>query len=312
MPHKLVVDTRVTVETPEGVDFQFRIAGPGTRGLAFLIDTGIKVGVVILMSLVAQFISVLAPLIDGFTTGSMLLVMFVLNWLYSASFESLMNGQTPGKWMRGLRVVRTNGTPITFFEAFGRNLLATADAVPIIFSLFTTYLVSMISMTASPRMQRIGDLVFDTMVIDESLVGSSKTAPPECVTTKLLRSECSRRFHVPERTLAVIEELFEEKRLVSHGRREELALVLVPVIMRRLGYVDSIHKSNASEEFAKHFPATHFLRRVLATFRPGFDAKQPVASHRNQDDASQLELSEFELIEDSTQESPLVVVEENP
>ena len=39
------VDTRVVVETPEGVDFKFVIAGPGTRAYAWLIDTLLKFGI---------------------------------------------------------------------------------------------------------------------------------------------------------------------------------------------------------------------------------------------------------------------------
>ena len=36
-PSQRKVDTRVVVETPEGVDFQFVIAGPGSRAYAWLI-----------------------------------------------------------------------------------------------------------------------------------------------------------------------------------------------------------------------------------------------------------------------------------
>ena len=46
---KQKVDTRVVVETPEGADFQFVIAGPGTRAVAWLIDRLIQFGIIALV-----------------------------------------------------------------------------------------------------------------------------------------------------------------------------------------------------------------------------------------------------------------------
>ena len=41
-----IVDARVTVETPEGVDFQYVIAGPGKRGTAYAFDFVLRAGMV--------------------------------------------------------------------------------------------------------------------------------------------------------------------------------------------------------------------------------------------------------------------------
>ena len=47
-----LVDTRVVVETPEGVDFRFRIAGPGQRLWAWSIDSLIKAGALAILWIV--------------------------------------------------------------------------------------------------------------------------------------------------------------------------------------------------------------------------------------------------------------------
>ena len=177
---KLKVDTRVVVETPEGVDFQFVIAGPGTRAYAWIVDMLLKGAVVALLYIAFLFLGLLFN-IDGrpsgtlwetsnnVATGVMLLITFVMDWFYSSFFEAWMNGQTPGKRSAGLRVVRTNGTPIDLSSAIGRNFLRTVDMLPLF------YTVGMISMLMTRRMQRLGDLVFDTMVIDERREWISRT-----------------------------------------------------------------------------------------------------------------------------------------
>ena len=42
-------------------------------------------------------------------------------------FETFLNGQTPGKYVLGLRVLTDNGQPINGMQATLRNLLRAAD-----------------------------------------------------------------------------------------------------------------------------------------------------------------------------------------
>ena len=77
----------------------------------------------------------------------------------------VMNGQTPGKRLLKLRVIREDGRPITLWEAIARNLLRIFDAVPGF--VFPVYSVGLISIFMSRRDQRIGDLFAGTVVIRE-------------------------------------------------------------------------------------------------------------------------------------------------
>ncbi|GAB5441429.1 MAG: hypothetical protein Fues2KO_17780 [Fuerstiella sp.] len=261
------VDTRVTVETPEGVDFQFVIAGPGKRTAAFTLDVIVKVAVVMVAGLLLSILTELTEGVSGLGVGMLLVTVFVMSWLYGAFFETFWNGQTIGKRAQKLRVVRTNGTPIGWYEAFGRNLLLIADAQPMVV-LFPLSTAGLLSMAATSKMQRLGDLVFDTMVIDESRDYISRAPGITEGVDEFKRSECTRRSQVPERTLAVIERLFEGDRLISDGRREEIARPLSLALRQWLGYTDPQPDPRNPNTYFAQSPLKHtvFLKRVLKTF----------------------------------------------
>lgn len=250
------------METPEGADFQFIIAGAGTRAIAWMIDMLIKAGVSLLVVMLSLFLLPLGEAGVGLGAGGYLIISFLLDWFYCSVFEAYWNGQTPGKRMQGLRVVRTNGTPVDPTSAIGRNFLRAADMLPLF------YTVGMISMLMTRRLQRLGDLFFDTMVIDERREWISRAGGLTANIEPLPRSECSRRFSVPERTLAVIERLFESDRIISEARREEIARPLSESLRKRLGYLEPQPDPRNPHTFfrTQGFRHTLFLLRVLKTF----------------------------------------------
>lgn len=305
---KLKVDTRVVVETPEGADFQFVIAGAGTRAIAWLIDMLIKIVISIVVGILALFLLPFGEAGAGLGAGGYLIISFLLDWFYGSVFEASWNGQTPGKRMQGLRVVRTNGTPIDVTSAIGRNFLRSADMLPIF------YTVGMVSMLMTRRLQRLGDLFFDTMVIDERREWISRAGGLTANMEALPRAECPRRYSVPERTLAVIERLFESDRIISEARREEIARPLSEALRKRLGYVDPQPDPRNPHTFfrTQGFRHTLFLLRVLKTFAEnptgaksspasaGNGSTTSVAEHRKQrfaarsaDDLVSSELASF-------------------
>jgi uncharacterized RDD family membrane protein YckC len=271
-PSKRIVDTRVVVETPEGVDFQFRLAGPGERAHAWFIDLVIKAGAVAVFWIIALLLGLTAGT-AGLSTmaGLGTVFLFLVNWFYGTVFEYLMHGQTPGKKLLGLRVVRTNGTPVDIVSSTGRNFLRTADMLPF------GYTAGLISMLMTRRLQRLGDLFFDTMVVDEKRGFSGRTGGLTTHVEVLSRSECSGRFQLPERTLGVIERLFEPDRSISDARREEIARPLSEIIQKRLGWQPPGPDPRNPHAFFHGQGKRHtdFLLRVLKTF--SVDAFQEAA-----------------------------------
>jgi hypothetical protein len=91
--------------------------------------------------------------------------LFLIFAGYFIFFEWLWNGQTPGKRLLKLRVIREDGRPITLWEAVARNLLRIFDAIPGM--VIPIYSLGLISIFLSSRDQRFGDMFAGTVVIRE-------------------------------------------------------------------------------------------------------------------------------------------------
>jgi len=178
-------DDRITIATPEGVDLDITLAGIGSRFAAAMIDTLIKLA--IFLGLVAGLGAVGAVTAGRFGPADapsdtivllglalFLLLVFLVSFGYDVAFEVLASGRTPGKRWTGLRVVLAGGGPVTFKASAVRNLLRLVDGL--IF-----YAVGMITVLASERNQRLGDMVGGTLVIRERgdrQRGSRPAMPP--------------------------------------------------------------------------------------------------------------------------------------
>jgi uncharacterized RDD family membrane protein YckC len=99
------------------------------------------------------------------TMAIMILVVFLIFASYFIFFEWIWDGQTPGKRLMRLRVIREDGRPITLWEAIARNLLRVFDAAPGF--IVPVYSVGLIVIFLSGRDQRVGDIFAGTVVIRE-------------------------------------------------------------------------------------------------------------------------------------------------
>ncbi|MFK3797669.1 MULTISPECIES: RDD family protein [unclassified Pseudomonas] len=146
------LDTRIRMETPEGIDLLLRPAGLLSRSLAFTIDLAIR-GVL----LIALFF--LLDAFGEFGSGVFVLTLFLINWWYMVLFEVLHQGRTPGKQIMGLRVVHDDGTPVGWSASLLRNLLRFVDMLPF------GYSVGAFACLQHPLFKRLGDLAAGTLVI---------------------------------------------------------------------------------------------------------------------------------------------------
>ncbi|MFV0388551.1 MAG: RDD family protein [Pyrinomonadaceae bacterium] len=164
------------IETPERVQLAFTLASIGNRFLAVMIDHFLQYFSIFLVFMFASFLiraenEKAKPINETFsempawTIAIVIITAFILFAGYFAFFEWLWNGQTPGKRVMKLRVVREDGRPITVWESISRNLLRIFDAMPS--PIIPIYSVGLISIFASTRDQRIGDIFSGTVVIRE-------------------------------------------------------------------------------------------------------------------------------------------------
>jgi len=161
-------DETLIIETPERVPLHFALASIGNRFIACAIDHTIQMGTLIALIIMFIVIANFSDIGNRLSTAPkwvvalLIILVFLLMSGYFAFFEWIWNGQTPGKrWMK-LRVIREDGRPISFFEAMVRNLLRTFDIMPSPF-----YSIGLISVFATERDQRVGDLVAGTVVVRE-------------------------------------------------------------------------------------------------------------------------------------------------
>jgi len=93
-----------------------------------------------------------------------IIFFFVNEWFYFTLFEWAWNGQTPGKRLLGLRVIKLDGTPPTWMEVVLRNFLRPIDTSG------PFALVGVAFIFFHPLRQRPGDMVGQTVVVRERLV----------------------------------------------------------------------------------------------------------------------------------------------
>ena len=164
----IATDETLVIETPERVPLHFALASIGNRFIACAIDHTIQMVVLIALVILFLIIQDVSDIGSRLTSAPnwvkalLIIIVFILMSGYFAIFEWIWNGQTPGKRWLKLRVIREDGRPISFFEAMVRNLLRNFDIMPSPF-----YSIGLISVFATERDQRVGDLVAGTVVVRE-------------------------------------------------------------------------------------------------------------------------------------------------
>jgi len=244
------LDTSIKVVTPENIAFSYRVAGPTRRLVAFLIDLGIRLAVVMLLFMAVAFIAMstsafLGNWMTGLAVAGVTVFLFLLEWFYGALFETFMNGRTPGKMMMGLRVLTIEGEPINGLQAVVRNLLRFADlmpllslevlAVPVPVYMIPTGLVGLAVMAMNPRFQRLGDLVCGTMVVVEerhALTGVTRLEDPRAAQ---LASLLPANYVVNRRMARAVNNYVERRRHFSFARRREVAAHLAEPLLAPFG-----------------------------------------------------------------------------
>ncbi|MBU3918158.1 RDD family protein [bacterium] len=204
-----MIDTFHSFETPEGVELSMNIAGPVVRCYAYLIDISFRIGIQIILAIFLGIIGKIGMSI-------LLILFFLLEWFYPVFFEVLRYGQTPGKKMLSLRVVKEDGTSVNWSSSIIRNLLRVVDFLPV------AYLTGILSMVLGGRFQRLGDIASGTQVI----YSNSKLEIPE------IPEHTPRTFPIPlypEEQHSIIS-LAERTASLSQDRVKELANILTDIL----------------------------------------------------------------------------------
>jgi uncharacterized RDD family membrane protein YckC len=177
----LRMERTVTVRTPESIAFYYELAGLGSRSLAIIVDGIIQaiatIVLLILLGVASDRAVQLADAmhLDGKQFGSLVaaIAILLLFWIwfgYFIAFETRWRGQTPGKKLLGIRVVRDGGYPVDFMGALIRNMVRVIEAI------FGFYLMSAISAVLSSENKRLGDFAAGTIVVRDKAFEVPDTA----------------------------------------------------------------------------------------------------------------------------------------
>jgi len=152
-------------------------------------------------------------------------------WGYYIFFEMLWNGQSPGKRWVGLRVIRTDGTPITLSESFIRNLTRFVDFLP------AGYGIGILSMFLDKQSRRLGDLAAGTLVVhDRAPISIQDLSVKRTVHLRPWANVSLDGFPVERLTnddLNLIEDFLFRRDQLTH--RESLAIQILNTVHQRLG-----------------------------------------------------------------------------
>jgi len=156
--------------TGEAVEVEVRVARLGSRALALLIDIGMQVLLIAVLTVLTLVVTLSLPgdlVDDAFIQTTVVALTIAVFIVYPTAMETLTNGRSVGKKRMGLRVVREDGGPIRLRHALTRTLVGVAIEWPGLLMPLLTWVVSMMTMLFSARGRRIGDLAAGTFVIHE-------------------------------------------------------------------------------------------------------------------------------------------------
>jgi uncharacterized RDD family membrane protein YckC len=233
------MDRNIDVRTPESIEFTYALAGLGSRFLAWAFDflLQILVAIAIFLGIIwagsriagssiraAAAAGASEKIAEAIVIAIIVGVVFALFFGYFIAFEAFWNGQTPGKKLLGIRVVRDGGYPVDFGASLVRNLIRVAEF------LLTGYALSAISATVSPENKRLGDIAAGTIVVRDarlklpSLDALRGTSDPVYGATAFLSGD--------ER--ALVKRFLERRDELNAVKRQELAQQLASRVRSRV------------------------------------------------------------------------------
>lgn len=243
---------QVKLRTPESVELDFTLAGIGNRALALIIDylalLLLWMGFVTIWLILSEQILEIVVTLTGDANGVDLwlgaittLVTFALYEGYFVFFESVWQGQTPGKRYSKIRVIRDDGRNAGLAQATLRALLRPVDDL----FLFGAFLIFF-----SPREKRLGDFVAGTIVIQEEQSAVAANFPVSDAAQNLAH-QLLQIAHVSQLLpddFAVIREYLQRRGQMTREAKSEVNLQLARQVKQVIG-LDKVPPNTTPDVF---------------------------------------------------------------
>jgi uncharacterized RDD family membrane protein YckC len=146
----------IRITTSQNIDLDYELGSLGDRIVGRIIDGAILVGYCILIFLTIGF-SNIGSFIDN--NGWLIVLLILPVFFYDLLSEMLLNGQSVGKKIMGIKVISLSGNQPSFGQYLNRWVFRLVD-----FS-FSFSLVALVMVAVTEKKQRLGDLVAGTVLV---------------------------------------------------------------------------------------------------------------------------------------------------
>ncbi len=232
----------ITIESPEKISFTYETAPIGTRIGGFIIDLIVQALVIILAALlIGSFLIADFSSSNGFygLLSFFFILSFSVQWGYFVFFESLMNGQSPGKKLTGITVISENGEFLSFSSIALRNLIRVVDSFPV-----PGFLGGLIAMK-DKKSRRFGDItagtlvvkVSDTVITEPDFTTSLRPESNSADINALLNNSGKK---LSEKDLWLIRTFLNQKWSLPEGKRREVIQKFADGLQRKIGHEGTI------------------------------------------------------------------------
>lgn len=227
-------EERIKVDTPEQISLEFPLAGIGSRFMALTVDTVLQVllyiaGIFALIGTAKYARSLpawLGRLPGSWAPALLVIFLFCVYWGYFAFFEIIWKGQTPGKRLAGIRVIKDSGRPLNVYEAIGRNLLRGVDWLP------GMYVTGIVSMMISRLNQRLGDHLVGSIVVHDK---RAEEIRPDWSSSVAKTSSNPQLSKITPEELVLIETYLQRRFSLEFGVRDATAQQIATRIAAKTG-----------------------------------------------------------------------------
>lgn len=154
--------SELTINTTQNVNINFTAASVGERILANIVDSLIKYAYIVVIAYFVFNLMGLGEAMDkmDYWSNVAIIILFLLPFMfYSLVLESIFEGQTLGKRLLKIKVVKLDGYQASFGDYLMRWLFRIIDISS------NAGVIGLISLIVSDKTQRLGDMSAGTAVI---------------------------------------------------------------------------------------------------------------------------------------------------
>lgn len=153
--------SQLSITTTQNVNINFEAASLGERILAYLLDLTIWIAYTVVLRIILNLTD-FDSLLSGMDNWSVMTIYIILHLpviFYALVMESLLEGQTVGKKVMKIKVIKIDGYQAGFGDYLIRWIFRLIEVTP------PFSFISVIAMMVNKKTQRLGDVAAGTAVI---------------------------------------------------------------------------------------------------------------------------------------------------